>query len=139
MSLATIHTNMRAAFRSWLQGVPSLPTVAWEGRLFTPTPGTPYVRESFRPISSEVRAIGPSGTIAHRMTGNLVLAYPIAKGTAEIEAMAGSILTRFKPGTSLTYGSESGIVMQAERAPLYQEPDWLSCPVTISLVAYTAN
>jgi hypothetical protein len=139
MSLATVHANMRAAFRQKLRDMTDLPTIAWEGRLYKPFVGTPFMRESFRPISSDLRAIGPNGLIAHRMTGNLSLFYPIAKGTVEIETMAGLLLTRFKPGTSLEYGSDKGLVLQAQRAPLLQEADWMSCPVTISLVAYTAN
>ncbi len=137
MSTASVHSDMRAAFRQHLTGVAGLPVMAWEGRKFDPVVGTPFARESFRAISSVVRAIGAGGNIAHRMVGVVSLFYPIGVGTAAIEAMAGTLLTRFKPGTSLAYGPNTGLVLQAERAPLLQEPDWLGCPVSITLVSYT--
>lgn len=138
--IATIHANLRAAFRQKLGTVSGLPAqIAWEGRPFTPTIGQAFMRESFRPIYSQPRAIGVGGTIQHRMTGNLTLFYPAGKGTVEIEQAAGAILAAFAPGTSLTYGGASCVVLQAERAPLLQEADYIGCPVTITLQAYTAN
>lgn len=138
MSVASVHSDMRAAFRQRLSTqVASLPTMAWEGRIFEPTPGTPFGRETFRALNSVVRALGAGGNIAHTMLGVVTLFYPIGRGTNDIDAMAGAILAAFRPGTSLTYGSSSGMVTQAERAPLVQEPDWLGCSVTISLVSYT--
>lgn len=138
--VSTIHSDMRAAFRARLQQVAGLPTAfAWEGRTFTPQIGTPFIRESFRPITSTVRALGRGGTIAHRMTGNLSIFYPAGKGTVDVERAAGLILDAFSPATSLVYGTSSGTILQAERAALLQEPDWVSCPVVITVLAYSAN
>lgn len=138
--VATIHSDMRAAFREQLLSIPGIPTaVAWEGRPFDPKTSEPFIRESFRALASQVRALGTGGTIAHRMTGNLSVFFPAGRGTVGVEAAAGLLLQGFAPGTALVYGDAKGIVMQAERAPLMQEPDWISCPVTITIVAYTAN
>lgn len=138
--VASIHSDIRAAFRQRLQNTAGLPTAfAWEGRPFTPVIGTPFIRESFRPLSSTVRAVGRGGTIAHSMTGNLNIFFPAGKGTKDVDDAAGLILASFAPATSLSYGSSSGTVMQAERSPLLQEPDWISCPIVISILAYTAN
>ena len=138
--VATIHSDMRAAFRTKRQDIVGLPNlVAWEGRPFPSGVTIPYIRESFRPLSSLVRALGRGGTIQHRMTANLSIFYPAGKGTLEIDTAAGLLLAGFAPGTALTYGGAAGTVMQAERAPLLQETDWLSCPVTITILAYTAN
>lgn len=138
--VATIHSDMRAAFREQLLAIPGIPTeVAWEGRPYDPKVGTPFIRESFRALASSVRALGRGGTIAHRMTGNLSIFFPAGRGTLGVETAAGLLLKGFAPGTALVYGGASGVVMQAERAPLVQETDWISCPVTITIVAYTAN
>lgn len=138
--VATIHSDMRAAFRAKLQSIEGLPSeIVWEGRPGTPNVSTPFIRESFRALSSQVRALGQGGTIAHRMTGNLSIFYPSGKGTLDVERAAGLLLQGFAPGTALIYGDAKGIVMQAERAPLLQETDYLSCPVTITIIAYTAN
>lgn len=141
MSAATIHSNMRAAFRAALLQVAGLPpqaNFAWEGRVYRPRTGTPYIRESFRSISSRPRALGAGGTIEHRMMGNLVLVYPPTQ-LAEVEAAAGALLLAFRPGRSLVYQGASGFVMASERGGLISEPDWLSCPVTIEVTAYTTN
>lgn len=136
----TIHADMRAAFRARLRTIAGLPSlVAWEGRRFTATAGQPFVRESFRPITSVPRAVGRGGTIAHRINGILTLFFPSGDGTLAIEEAAGLILAGFAPGTSLVHGSAAGSVQQAERGALMVEPDWLSCPVTVSILAYTAN
>jgi uncharacterized protein YjlB len=139
MTAATLHLDMRAAFRSKLLAFPDLPMVAWEGKVFNDELGKPFIREQFRAITSNVRALGPGGTIAHRMTGNLLLFFPAGNGTVEIDTMAGLLLDHFAPGQSLAYGSSAGTIMNTERAALLQEPNWLSCPITISITAYTAN
>ena len=138
--IATIHADLRAAFRAKMTDTAGLPTlIAWEGRVFSPGIGVPFMRESFRPIYSEPRAVGKGGTIQHRMTGNINLFYPASKGTVDIEQAAGLLLAAFAPGTSLVYGGSSGVVLKAERAPLMQEPDFIGCPITITIQAYTAN
>lgn len=139
MSAQMVHIDIRAAFRALLEAVPGLPAVAWEGRSFTPLVGTPFVRESLRPINSAVRALGRGGTISHTITAHLILFYPIGKGTVDIETMAGTLLEAFKPGTSLVYGTSKGVIMQAQRKPLLQEPNWQSLPIEISITAHTVN
>ncbi|HEY6965902.1 MAG TPA: phage tail terminator-like protein [Burkholderiales bacterium] len=112
---------------------------AWEGMPYAPTRGAPYVSETLRAISSQVRALGVGGTIAHTLLGTLVLFYPAGRGTLAVERMAGAIMKHLKPGTSLSYGTSAGVVTEASRAPLLQEPDWISCPVLITMAAHTTN
>lgn len=128
-------TNAAAAGRRLLAGLPQ--GRAWEGTEFLPQTGQPWLRESFRPLSSEVRSLGVGGTIAHTMTGNLSLFYPSRRGTLAVERMAGAVVDLFAPGTALTYGGNSGVVLRCERQPLVQEPDWVSAPVIVSVTAYT--
>lgn len=135
----TIHENMRAAFRSALLEIDKLPVQHWEGKQFFPIKGTPYVSETFRPISSIPRATGIGGTIAHTMTGNFILHYPANEGTVDLERMAAKIMDKFFPGSTLSYGGEAGVVTQSERGPLLQEPDWVNCTLVVTLVAYTSR
>lgn len=111
----------------------------WEGTEFIPQTGQPWVRERFRPLVSQPRALGAGGTVQHTMTGNLSLFYPARRGTLAVERMAGAVLDLFAPGTALAYGGNSGFVQQCERQPLVQEPDWLSAPVIVSVTAYTSR
>lgn len=140
MSALVVHTAMRSAFRQVLIDLEGIPAAkAWEARKFSPVKGTPFVRESFRPVTSRPRAVGTGGTIAHRMLGIATLFYPAGIGTKEIEEAAGVLLDAFEPGRSLVYGLQSGVVQQAERAGLITDPDWVSCPVTVTIMAYTAK
>lgn len=135
----TVHTDLRAAFREALLTITGLPEQHWEGRRYQPTKGKAYVSEQFRPISSVARATGIGGTIAHTCTGNFTLHYPADEGTLGVDVMAAKIMDKFSPGSSLAYGETTAVVMQAERAPLVQEPDWINCAVIITVVAYTSR
>jgi hypothetical protein len=135
----TVHADLRAAFREALLTIKGLPDQHWEARRYQPTKGTAYVSEQFRPISSVVRATGIGGTIAHTCTANFTLHYPADEGTLSIDVMAAKIMDKFSPGSSLAYGASTAVVIQAERAPLVQEPDWINCAVIITVVAYTSR
>ena len=136
---ATIHPDLRAAFRTKLLTLPDLPEVAWEGREYADHIGTPFIREQFRPVYSRIAAIGYGSTLEHKMTGNLTLFYPAKKGTAALDAMAGALFTLFLPGQSLVYGESAGTISNTERSAALQEPNWLSCTVTVTITAFTAN
>lgn len=110
---------------------------AWEGVAYQPVTGEPFIDESLNPISSEPRALGAKGTIAHVMTGNVSLAYPSGRGTLAIERMAAVLLTLFQPGTILVYGNSNAVATKAERAPLMPDAEWIRCPLIFTFVAYT--
>lgn len=133
----TLVAEGAGAGRRIVAGLPS--GRAWEGREFNQQIGQPWLRESFRPLVSAPRALGAGGTIEHRMTGNLSFFYPAKRGTLAVERMAGAVMDLLAPGTSLAYGQNAGVVQQCERAPLVQEPDWISAPVIVSITAYTSR
>jgi hypothetical protein len=136
---ATIHADMRAAFREKLLTLSDLPEIAWEGKEYADSLGVAFIREQFRPVYSRISAVGYGSTLEHRMTGNLTLFYPAKRGTIAIDAMAGALFSLFLPGQSLVYGSSSGVISNTERNALLQEPNWLSCTVTATITAFTAN
>jgi hypothetical protein len=145
MTAATVHSNLRAASRQHLLAMPGLPTltdgspaVVWEGKSFTDE-GTPFIRESFRPISSTLKSVGSGSTIEHRINLLWTLSYPSDDGTVAIEDMAGSLLAHFAPQTRLSYGTDGGLVIAAERRPILTEPKWLSLIVAITILSYTTN
>lgn len=136
--IATLHPDVRAAFRQRLTTLSGLvQSRAWEGRQFAPVKGSPWIRESVRPISSVVRGVGSGGIVEHRVVATVTLFWPSSDSLLEQELQAGSILGHFPPGLRIAYGSSSATVVQAERGPLLQEPDWRSCNVTLTLVAHT--
>lgn len=139
MSATTFHSDLRAGIRQKLQTVANPIAVAWEGRVYQPIKGTPFMTEQVRAISSTVTATGIGGVIAHRVTANFTLHYPASTGTLNIDAFAGALIETFRPGTSITYNSTSAVVQQAERMALISEPDWINCPVIITLIGHTSN
>lgn len=139
MSSLTFHPDLRAGIRQKLQTLSGLIDVAWEGKIYQPVKGTPFMTEQMRPISSVVRATGLGGVIAHTVTANFTLHYPPGKGTVEIDAIAGALIELFRPGTSVSYNTASAVVQQAERMALFQEPDWINCPVVITFIGHTSN
>jgi hypothetical protein len=133
-----VHANIRAAARQLLGTVSGAPAAkAWEGEVFTPVRGTPYLSESARPGPSVVRGVGSGGAQQHTIRLNWTLHYPAGKGTAAIESAASAIMDAFKPGTGLAYSTQTGTIMQCERTPLVPDPDWISCTVTATVTAYT--
>lgn len=140
MSAASVHSNIRAGLRQALLAISGLPSEKqWEGRVSDAAIGKPFVSESVRPVSSVVRAAGLGGTIAHTINATFTLHYPANSGTTQIESSAGALMQAFRPGTSVVYGNSKGTIQSAERGPLLQQPDWINCPVTITVVAYTVN
>lgn len=139
MSDATFFKDLRSALRERLTALPGLPAVAWEGKFYVPVKGTPYLSESVRPISSTVTGTGRSGVRSHRVTFNLMLHYPAGAGTVAIETMAGLLMQHFKPGTAVSYQTASAVIQQAEVRALLQEPDWINCPVIITMTGHTMD
>ena len=139
MSAATFHKDLRSAVRDRLQTLTGLPDVAWEGREFTPVKGQPYVSESMIPVSSDVMATGLGGYIAHTVTANFTLHYPVNSGTVALESLAGSLMQHFRPGTVVSYGDANATVQQVERVGLTHEPDWLNGTVIVTMIGHTTN
>lgn len=139
-TIISAHADLRAALRAVLIGTAGLPAAwAWEGEAFEVVTGTPFVREAMRPVTSQVRAIGGAALVEHKLVGAITPYFPAGRGTKDVEAAAGIILQALRPGVNLAYGPITGLVTAAERRALVQEPNWLSCPVLVTVTAYTSN
>src|SRR5574343_1423137 len=126
--MSQVHPKIRAAARQLLGTVAGVPAArAWEGEIYNPTRGAPYISESVRPGPSVVRGVGGGGAIAHTILANWTLQYPAGKGTKEIESAAAALMDAFKPGTSLAYDGQTGVIQRCERSPLVPAPDRGSC------------
>jgi hypothetical protein len=138
--IATIHKDMRAAFRKAVLEIAGLPEqAAWEAVEFSPTTGVPYMSEGMKKIFSEPRAIGRGGTIQHKMLMTLNLFYPAGNGTLEAETALGLVLKAIYPGSVLTYNGASGTVMKTEGKDLQTETDFVNQPIVATVIAYTPN
>lgn len=135
----SVHSNIRAAARALVIATAGLPAAkAWEGMAFSPS-SVAFLAEALVPVGSVPVATGSAGQIAHTIAINLTLSFPPGKGTAEIDAAAEALMQAFRPGSWLVYGGQSGLIRQCERSSLRQEPDWISCTVTATVIAYTST
>lgn len=148
MSLATIHANLRAAYRTRLLTLAdaafAADRVAWEGDddYQPPSESTPYFSESVRAGPSRRlsfgNANGTGDTLEHSIEATTSLFFP--KGdTIAIERCAGELLALFRPGTTLTYAGEGATISNVSRSALYADGARVACAVTVSLYAYTQN
>lgn len=115
---------------------------AWEADTFFPTDGRPYVAESVRAASSRLRSVANTaggGTIEHIIQCSATFFYPKNKGTRALERMAGACMALFAPATRLTRSTDSALVQNVERSPLYDDGARIGCAVTASLLAFTQS
>ena len=126
--------DIRAAFRQRVADVPGLPTDRkWENVSFTPTQGTPWIKETFQ-LTSE-RQTG-SATIETKGVLRFDLYYPADEGVSEADAMADAIKARFAPGTSV---NGLAVVIRAERGTGREETDWYVVPVNLTWRAHSVG
>jgi hypothetical protein len=114
-----------------------MPDLALENEKYTPLSGRPFVNESVRNVSSKAGPMG--GIIRHTILMTLTLFYPPERGTLGIERMAGRLVKRFAAGQKIEYGDSAAVITDCEMKPMLREPEWLQCPVTASLIAWTLN
>lgn len=145
MGLATVHANLRAAFRTRLLTLSdvdfSANRVAWEGKKFFPTDGVPYFAESFRAVASRRIAFtgGVGGTIAHNIQASVTLFFPDDAGTIAIERAAGAVMALFRPGVALSYGGDAATIADVTRSAIYDDGSRIACAVNVSIPAYTQS
>ncbi len=115
----------------------SLPPFAWEGESYEPDPGTPYISETFGLLDSTVSPMG--GIIKHKLALILTLFFPAHRGTLGLDRLSGRLQQRLKPGTTIRYGSNAGLVEKCQPKPLLKGPEWIQCALTASVTAWTLN
>lgn len=131
--------DIRGELRSILLRVPSLPAVAWEGRDFTPTARTAWIRERLAWLPAELVTTGGSyGTVSERGLYLLDLFAARDATTSAIDQLADAIRAAFKPGTPLGC-LRGGYVQSAARAANLFEPDWTQAPLTMRFYVHRAN
>jgi hypothetical protein len=137
MNMATVYGDMQSACRERMLSWGGLPTVAWEGVVFTPPVGVPWIREKFSPVSATPRGVGTKALVEH--IGLLILdVFVVANnGIAELNSLTGGVLALFPPGQPLVYGDNVGSVIEAARGQNYQQPGWLRSTITVRVNART--
>lgn len=138
MSSATIHADARAALRTHLGTLTTVPDErAWEGFEYSPESGVPFI-EDMLSVDDDVPVA--HGAIAHQMSYIMTLRYPSYEGTGDIEEAGGKLLDHFKVGTNLQYGTSKLLCTKAaRRGSIQQSGSWASMTVTVSITAFTTE
>lgn len=127
----SIYSGIRSDLRGILQGIAGIPDVAWEGRPYTVTVGTPYIRERLIPVDSEVATLGKDGWTEESFIYLLQIVWPMGGRLSEAEDLADSVRVRFYSGAGVGTPVMNGRITGAERRAVMVEPDWMHVPVRV--------
>lgn len=126
--------QVRLAFRARYQatiGV-ALGAVSWEGPVFQPAVGQPYVRETLKPGQSSRHGIGPGSLHRHGGIWLLDVFRPRQEAVTAGDLAAEALLEAFPPGLGLAAGGRTVRILNSSKAALPPKTDWRQFPVTIT-------
>lgn len=141
----SVYTDIRGALQvraATASGFPAVAQRKYEGRRFTPTTGTTWVRMTLFPSSGRPAVVGGALHL-HEGLFQVDLFYPASgdPGTSAVETLGDAVKAVFQPGGSpMTQGSEAVTVRFAERSQVMEEePDWLRVMVTVGWRCFSSN
>lgn len=131
MTQPRIRTALESRLNTWAAAQSPAVPVAWQNVAYTPTTGTRYVRASLLSGETQNPIYGP---LHRRLIGILQvdIVAPTGTGMAASEALAESLCTQFKRGTTLT---QSGLQIIMDYSPSIGpaqiDEGWVFLPVSI--------
>lgn len=138
----SLYADVRAALRTTLLTVAGIPPVeqrAWEGRDFTPTAGTAWMRDTLLPAGADRLSVGPYARVRHIAIYQVDLFVPALRGT-EGDGPADAIIAAFWPGLLLSYNGQTVLVRSASRGPaITTDAAWRQLPMSITVEMDTTN
>lgn len=141
--MTTLTQDIRGALQKRLDAISGFPAEAnraYQGRGYTPTPGTPWARAVLTVAEDTPFATGGS-SFTHR--GLFIVTHFVdgrgnpGPGSAGAEIASDNIAAAFKPPLNLLRAGLRVRIERAERTGLVEEPDWLSVPVQIRWMAWS--
>lgn len=105
---------------------------------YSPTTGTPYIREDFLPAQTFQADLGTSGRNRHQGIYQLTLVYP-PEGPFAADNKQTELLAHFKRGTRIEYGGIVVVIEPPWPGPKQAEADWIRRPLNIPYFSYLNN
>lgn len=127
-------SSVRSYLRERLLTVTGLPSVGYEGRIFTPLVNTPWIREFLMPLESPVVSLGGSGQVREDFIYQLTVYTPLTGGRiTDHDDLVDRIRAAFFPGFTIRDQSSRffGTIVQSDRSPMMTEPGWMSTEISI--------
>ena len=128
-------SDVNNALSTKLNDLGSLPQVAWENLLFTPTRGTEFLRPTVLPVSADFVLL--DGT--QRNTGIYVIEmfFPKQNGSGNMLTLADRIYDHFRADTFLTAGTTKVYIKEIERTPIRIDESWAVSTIDIHFDYYS--
>jgi hypothetical protein len=115
---------------------PALPSIAWPNVVFTPAPGTSYLRAEFIPVLRRPVVAGPSPEQRFSGLFYLTIYTPEEKGAADGMSLADKLLSRFNGSSSIvTVNAVVRIEYSEVKMPLH-DPPFYAIPVEVGWYSY---
>jgi hypothetical protein len=135
--------NSLAVVRGLLQsrallasGFPAGDQVKYEGKLFSPTKGTPWARMTFLPSAKRPFSVAGSSRLDDGLF-QVDLYFPPLRGTKTLEDAVDAVLAEFTPGQSLSTSSVKVWINYAERGPVTESEESVDAFVRVSWRSYS--
>ncbi|MBD3615847.1 MAG: hypothetical protein HUJ22_04675 [Gracilimonas sp.] len=134
--MSTSNKEIRKALRTKLVSIPGIPdedNQAWQNKVFEPTDGTPWIRETLLPSDERMTANNEKEAVGIYQIDYFV---PIGESVYDAEDLADAIKNAFKPTTVL-----SGF-LRIERSRLLPgntSGPWYKISVVIDYKCFSTN
>lgn len=135
----TAFLDITAALDDNLNGMASVPPVAWENTVYEPVLNTLYLRPSHLPASTTAATVGTSGTDENIGVYLIDVFAPVGDGKNEAYVMADLVADQFKRDTELTYNGRTVRIKNVYLSPAQAEAGWYQVPVNIEYYSFTAK
>ena len=131
--------SISAALDGHLNGMASVPPVAWSNTDYTPVIGTLYLRPTLLPGDTVGATISATGTDEHIGLYQVDIFAPAGAGKNAAIVMADLIADRFKPVTELTHSTVIVRSVRVSREAATTENGWYRMPVVIQYLSFTTK
>ena len=132
--MSSVFININAALNKNLDDMTGKPSIAWEGKKFTPVNSELYLLPT-NEQGETIAVTGQDETIGVYQIGILA---PVGKGNYDILVIADQIADQFKQDKEITYLTQTVNVRSVSRSSIRPQADgWLHMSVDVTYYAFS--
>lgn len=119
-----------AALDAYLGRFANLPDIAWEGVVYQPTSGRPYVAPRMGAYTRQPAGMGEGTAMLESGVYAINVNWPIGQGRAPAARMASALVDYFNRHVSMTLSTGRSLrLLGSSAAPPIEANGWLTIPV----------